>query len=198
MKSFQQFINEAPYLYDTRMNMEKVSSLSKKSLEENFLYLGHLDVQNFDIYENKENGGFLGGILIEDEFYPLIRVSCNERSLYVKPMQLSDKRKHIAMVRVSPSFSHQEVAIDTYTFIANHYDLISDRIQYLGAKVLWKSLARQGQVNVYVFDESKKDYLRENDKPIKYNGKNITDEMIWGKEKQHQDRLLVATKKELK
>ena len=197
--TFKQFITEAPYLYNSRLELEKLSSLSKKSIEARFSYLGKVKNQSFDVYENNDNGSILAGVMVDDEFYPIISITNDERSLYVKSMQLADKRKHVRMVRTNQKFESQRVALDTYEFIAQEFNLVSDRIQYLGAKALWQSLARQGRVNVYVFDEDKKDYIRlDNEKPVKYNGKNITDELIWGKKEEHQNKLLVASVREFK
>jgi len=195
-KGFKEFLNEMPYLYNKRMNLEKISNISKEALER-YTKIGRVPTQNFDVYENKENGTLLGGILIDGEFYPLIFINCEERSLFVKSMQLKDKRKHIKLVRVNENFSDQKVSTDMYTFVAKHFDLISDRIQYKGAKDLWKTLAKQNRINVYVFDEETKDYIRSEGKIVKYNGKNLDDSEIWGSDLKHQARLLVAVNREL-
>lgn len=184
-----------PYLINSRKELETLSTLSKKSINDGFTFIGSIPDRSIDIYENNSTGALLAGMM-SDRFYIILSLTCEERSLYVKSMQLSNKRKHIKLVLVSKEATRSSVARDVYLFITQHYDLVSDRIQYLGAKDLWKSIAIEPNINVYIFDETKKDYIRDkNEKIISYDGDNISDDEIWGDSEEHQHRLLVATKR---
>lgn len=195
----KRLLEMSPYLHDTRLPLSKLSSLSKNSMETGFNLLGKIKDHNIDVYENKETGGILAGTMVDEEFFPIIRITCSERGLYIKSMQLQARRKHVKMLNVDKDTARQTFAISVYNFVASHFDLISDRIQYLGAKILWQSIARQGHVNIYVFDETKKAYVRDSSGQIvKYNGKNIDDNLIWGQKEEHQAKLLVASVRELK
>ena len=206
MKKFSEFLLErqlqemSPYLYDKRKELEQLSYIFVDSLKtKGYTKLGKIELLNLEIYEVDETGAILAGAIIEDKFYIMFRINVEERSLFVKSMQLSNERKHIRMINTSKEFVKQNIATSVYTFIANRFDLISDRVQYIGAKDLWQSIAKRNEVNVYVFDEDKKDYIRHSDGTIvKYNGKNIDENEIWGTDQKHHERLLVATKKELK
>lgn len=192
-------LNEmSPFLYPTRKELQELSSLSNESIEDGFTYLGSIEEQDLDIYENKETGAIIAGIMTEDRFYISLRITCEERSLYVKSMKLSKNRKHVQMLNTNKKFARQAIAKDVYVFVATHFDLVSDRIQYLGAKILWQSLAKNSNINIYVFDENSKDYLRDSDGMIiNYNGYNIDENEIWGQENKHHERLLVAMNHEL-
>ena len=191
---FAELLKESPYLYNTKLDLADLSHISFASIEEGYNKLGSITEQDIDVYENKENGAIVVGRHIDTEFYIALRIICEERSLYVKSMRLRSNRKHIKMLNTGKEFARQAIAIDVYTFVAKRFDLVSDRIQYLGAKILWQSLAKRAIVNVYVFDEATKSYLKNSDGSIvKYNGRNIDEDEIWGREEKHQDRLLVAT-----
>lgn len=187
-----------PYFYNFRKQLQNLSSISKQSVEDGFVLLNTLSESGLQVYENVDTGSILAGITIEDKFYIACSVVCEERSLYVKSMQLSPKRKHVKLILTSTDFSRSSVARSLYIFLAKKFDLISDRIQYLGAKILWQSIAKDSPINVYVFDESIKDYLRdEQGRIILYNGSNIDDGDIWGTEDKHHSRLLVAVDRDL-
>jgi hypothetical protein len=187
-----------PYFYDEELPLQSLSSLSSTTIKLEYSHIGYISTHDIDLYENKQHGGIIAGRLIEDEFYSIIRIACEERNLYVNSMQLNEKRKQIKMVNTDKHFTRFGIANDVYVFIATKFDLISDRIQYKGAKALWKAIARQKRINVYVFDESLKDYLRdEQGHIILYNGSNIDDDDIWGTEDNHHSRLLVAVDRDL-
>ena len=61
------------------------------------------------------------------------------------------------------------------------YIIISDNVQYIGGKALWKKIASMSQfkkLDVYVI-ENGKPVLDETGEPKKYNGTNIDDAEIW-------------------
>ena len=76
---------------------------------------------------------------------------------------------------------------DVYNLIAKNYDLVSDWEQYGLAKPLWKSLARNSEVNIYVFSDNR--YRL-------YDGQNISEKEIWGGV-ERASTLLVATTKNM-
>jgi len=200
LKKFKEFLTEmSPYLHNHRKDLEELSYIPMTTINKGgYIKLGSI-YSNVDVYEIEDSGAIISGQIIDDRFYIYTRIFCEERSLYVKRMQLSDKRKHIKMINTSKEFTRTMSAKQLYIFIVDHFDLISDRIQFIGAKDLWMSVARSNEVNVYVFDENKKDYIRDsNGTIVKYNGRNIDETEIWGQDQEHHDRLLVAVNRKLK
>lgn len=199
VKSFIQFLAESPYLFPIRKELEDLSSTPMSTIKRDFSLIGKIDKFDFSVYENKDSGAILAGIVDDENFNVAVRIACEERSLYKKSMQLSSKIKHVAMVNVDKKLRQQLFTVGTYNFVSQHYDLVSDRLQYRSAKDLWVALSRSDEVNVYVFAEGIKDYLRDTKGDIiKYNGTNIDDDKIWGQKEEHQNRLLVSTIRTLK
>ena len=94
---------------------------------------------------------------------------------------------------VAEDFAKQGLTTAVYDHIAYRVDLVSDYIQFMGAKRLWQSLAKSSTVYVQIFDGSRGDYIRDrNNNVIVYNGQNIDESTIWGGPEK-QSVLLVAS-----
>ena len=83
------------------------------------------------------------------------------------------------------------------TLLNNGYTLVSDNVQYIGGRELWKKIVRYSAKenhNVFIMRYGK--YLRDdNEQVIRYDGSNIPDSEIWSTDKKsekHYYTLLVA------
>jgi hypothetical protein len=100
--------------------------------------------------------------------------------------------------KLAEGFEERSLTKETYLSIARKYTLISDSEQFIASKNLWKSISREDEIYVYVWDGLTNSFILENNKPKRYNGNNIVENEIWGKEAKHIARLLVASPKEIK
>ena len=101
----------------------------------------------------------------------------------------------IDRVATVPRFESQGLASSVYAALINSgYTVVSDNIQYLGGKLLWKRIAREsGSYDVHIYDRDNEDYLRDdNGEPIKYDASNINDDVIWKKGKPGRRFILLA------
>jgi hypothetical protein len=166
--------------------------LTRKAIETGYSHLA--SGEKFEIYA-RNTGGFISVIKISSDRFDLVLDISTRRAAYpVGPTQLENYQQ-VTMVRVADGMNFAGIAKQTYNEIAKRVDLVSDHEQYLGGKAIWDSLARESDVNVYVFDGD--DYVREDGKPLKYNGQNVSSDKIWGQAPEHKRVLLVATAKEL-
>lgn len=164
-------------------------------------YYTKIDVvgNGFGVYHNNVSRALLTGKQLGDEFIPIVSISCKIPNYLGSniPTQL-DNWLQVAMVNVDELRALEGYTRATYEVVSKHYDLVSDRKQFWAAKKLWQSLARNGKTHIYVYDGSVHDYVRdESGAPHKYDGKNIPENLIWGKTVSHAKRLLVATRKQL-
>lgn len=191
---------EIPYLNDEELQYKVLSKISASALKRTYSLISTINISNekmkFGIFSSKISG-FVAGFIEEDGSLDLmVNITSRNVSYPVEPTQV-ENYKQVSMVNVSKEFADRGFTKQVYNQIAKHVDLISDHEQYLSAQELWKSLAKKSDVNIYVFKG--KDYVRDDQgSPVKYNGKNITDTLIWGTTPQHHAILLVATAKKLK
>lgn len=187
-------ISETPYLNDEELGYQVLAKISNDALKRAYYHL--VKVGNIDIFAKSE-AGFIAGRLSKSGLSMLVSVACRTVAYPVEPLGLTDYQQ-VSMVNVTKEFANEGKTKLVYSEIAKNTDLVSDHEQYLGAKGLWKSLARESDVNVYVFNGKIKDYMRDEDNNIKkYNGSNIHDNEIWGNSTEHKLVLLVATVKNL-
>ena len=191
-------IFEAPYLNDEELPFTVIAKISKEALVRSYEKLVDIG-EDISIFKKQNGPGFIAGKVIDGHLSTFVTISARENIYPGAPTQLS-KFQQVSMVNISKEMSEQGITKSVYNSIAQHFDLISDHEQFLGAKGLWKSLARESSINVFIFDCSKNDYFRDsiNSVPLKYNGKNIDTNEIWGTSFNHKGILLVATTKELK
>jgi hypothetical protein len=195
----KEIITEAPYLHPEELPYKALSAISVDRLGLSYSKIGEIDDGGgLEVYQHKSNKGIAAGKILEKEFYFAVSITTRETIYPAEPTQL-DEMLQVAMVNVSKGQEENGITKKVYEIAAQAINLVSDHEQYLGAKGLWKSLARSSDVNVYVFDGNVKDYIRGVDgKIVKYNGRNISDHDIWGQTIQYKSVLLVATTRGLK
>lgn len=193
-------LNEMPYLYSAEFPLKNLGHISDNSVTEHYKKIGMLPIEgDLVVYLNTVSKAYMVGQHIGGQFFIYLSLSRKQTIEPVVPAQLSNDYFQVSMVNVDAKQAMSGVARAFYTFIAAHYDIISDQEQFKCAKSLWNSLARNDIVNVYVFDCAKRDYYRDDKGVIvKYNGQNIPENQIWGQTQHHYKMLLVATTKELK
>lgn len=189
-------ITEAPYLHRDELPYKPLTSISRDRIEKSYAKLAELE-DGFLVFKKTVSPGIISGRFVNDEFYPSVMVTTRMNAYPSDPTQLDDMMQ-VAMVNVAAGLKLEGITKLTYTIAIEHLDLVSDHEQYLGAQGLWKSLAKNSKANIYVFDCTINDYLRDKDGIVKYNGKNISDNTIWGSSELHKSILLVGTVKELK
>lgn len=67
------------------------------------------------------------------------------------------------------------------SLVRDGFTIISDRIQYLGGKELWKKMSREAGLSDYRINIWNEDsgYIQDHGTPIEYNTQNIDDADIW-------------------
>ena len=192
-----------PILDEEEFKLVSHPHISRNTITQYYKLIKKLP-NNFLIYHGLINGGFTAGVFSEEDpevFIPLVHVSCTkpDDEDNCLPAQLDDKNiVQVKMVLVTQVHAMQAYTKKTYEVITEQWDLVSDRVHYRGARGLWKSLARTNS-HIYVWDGNTEDYIRDwNMKPLKYDGKNIQESLIWGPSDEHSKRILVATHKTLK
>jgi len=185
-------ISESPYLNDDELGYQVLAKISSDALKRSYTHL--VKAKDIDIFAGTDTG-FIAGLLTKKGLSTVVMITCRVVAYPTEPSGLANYQQ-VSMVNTSKEFADKGRAKLVYTEIAKKVDLVSDHEQYLGAKGLWKSLARESDVNVYVFDGRTKDYIRDEDGTIKrYNGNNLQDSAIWGNTMDHKLVLLVATAK---
>jgi hypothetical protein len=199
-ENFKQMLRESPYLNSaTMMDMAKrgdkrcVTSVSLEQLDRAYTLVTAFDDDTF-LYRKAGGLGFVYGYRGSIEFIIFVNVTMTvprvgaPKKHLVKPVQ-------VEMVQVTEGWEEKQNTKKTYLTISQHYALISDSEQFLASMKLWQSVARESMSNVYVYDGLSRDYLRgTGGHVIRYDGKNIEQNEIWGREAKHIARLLVATK----
>ena len=185
---------ESPYLNDEELPYTVLAKISKSQLKRAYSEVGQIN--DIVLFAHKDTG-FIAGFMVGDHLSTIVRISCREKGYPKEPHQLENYQQ-VSMVNVSKEFAERGYTKEIYNLIAKTIDLVSDHEQFLGAKGLWKSLARDSDINVYVFNGNLNDYVRDEfGKIIKYNSSNLKDKMIWGSTFEHKSILLVATKRNL-
>lgn len=193
MKASELF--EMPYLVDDELQYQVLAKISNTALKRSYQYL--CKDGEIEIFAGDETG-FIAGYKRPNHLSTVVMISCRATAYPVVPTQLQNYQQ-VSMVNVSKEFADKGFTKSVYNQIAKTADFVSDHEQYLGAKGLWKSLARESDINVYVYDGHKGDYIRDASGVIlKYHSKNIEDKVIWGSSEMYRTVLLVTTSKELK
>lgn len=190
-----QILSEMPYLHDEELGMQTLAHISEAQLARAYDLVAELD-QDVRIYQNSEYNTFIAGYWRENAepkyLSTTVMISTRKNRAYpaVTMSDLGDEYYQVSMVNVQKKLAESGITKKVYNAIAKLAPLVSDHEQYLGAKGLWKSLARDSDVNVYVFNCDEKTYT-------KYDSKNVDDYLIWGDKHHHRTMLLVATTKTL-
>lgn len=190
-----EIITEMPYLNKDELPFKAISSISLRRLSESYRQFASL--AGIEIYQHS-NGGIIAGKIVGDSFMILLTISTRPVAYPVQPTGLDGDSYQVSMVTVTAGEEERTLAKRVYNAVASKLSLISDHEQYLAAQGLWKSLARESDVHVYVFDGAAKDYMRNsNNTIIRYSGANIPDDKIWGSKEMYRTVLLVATTQDL-
>lgn len=192
-------IEESPRYNDEELPLGELAYISQEALKRSFVFLGKT-AKEVLVYEKQDFSGFTAGLLNKDKSLAhFLDIKTRKNAYPTTPSQLSPDYHQVSWVIIAKDFEQFGYTRNVYMLVAQHYDLVSDHEQYLGAKKLWQSLARSGVINVYVFDGFEtKDYVRdESGNLVKYNGTNINEKKIWGDSIKYNSVLLVATTKEL-
>lgn len=186
-------------------------SMSERAINQRYQYLGTLEkedkrLENVEVYYSKQHNHFRAGVIEPADDEPINRlviltqISHNDvNQIDIKSIPRLKNPFQVGLVQTRDSHLGQGIAKSTYLFLIRiGYDLVSDCEQYLGGYWLWKSLSRSDKINVYVWDDLKKDYLRDdNGKLIRYNGSNIPEDEIWLTDESKLHTVLVSTAKTL-
>ena len=187
---------EAPYLHHEELGYRAISAVSEARLIESYELLGQ-SPDGVGYYQHHRSTRLVAGKLIDHTFYFLVSLSARKHRYAVSPTQL-DRPLQISMVNVHRGEEEQGHTIAAFKFFAQRFDLVSNHEQYLGAQCLWRSLARQGDVNIFVFDGQLGDYRRDRNGQIcRYSGQHIPADQLWGDQQSFRSTLLVASRSTL-
>lgn len=127
----------------------------------------------------RDNETFGVSVIGKLEFKDTLDLSwINEIHVSAKNVLQVDGVSLNAEVRSGGLGTHFYVALVKYGFV-----LISDTLQYTGGRKLWDKLARTSKSNsVNVFIVADGEVVMDGDNPLKYNGKNYSEDEIWGPE----------------
>lgn len=186
-------------------------SMSERAIKQRYQFLGTLEkedelLKDVEVYYSKQHNHFRAGVIkpANDETINrlaiLTQIDHNDvNQINVKSIPGLKNPFQVGLVETRDSELGRGIAKSTYLFLIRiGYELVSDCEQYLGGYWLWKSLSRSDKINVYVWDDLKKDYLRDdNGKLIRYNGSNIPEDEIWSTDESKLHTVLVSTAKTL-
>lgn len=188
-------LTESPYVGDEeKMEQKKISTISILQLRRAWKSFKKFD-DGFEIYQIKTGYGFIGGRIINNNFS--IYVDLQVESPYKNAPLFLKNSIQVELVMASPNSEERGFAKRVYHEVAKKYTLISDKEQYIASMRLWKSLARENDIFVYIWEDFNGSFIMENSKPKRYNGINIEHDRIFGKESKHYKIVLVALNKEL-
>ena len=89
----------------------------------------------------------------------------------------------VKQVWTEPRFENQGIASFMYALLVRcGYTVISDKVQYLGGKELWKKMAKEAHLNDYTITIYNEDagYIKDQQGYVlQYNASNIDDSIIW-------------------
>ena len=189
-----QKINETPEYSDEDLPLGPVGIIHSDDILDFYQLFDVIGNEVF-IYRDKK-GSFVAGAYFQDskDLIEVVSVNLDKNIQPVIPTQLKDESYQVYWVRVAEDFAKNGLSSLVYQSIVAEIDLVSDRIHFRGGKRLWQSLAQNSNIPIYIFDGHKNDYMRdEAGTIITYNGKNITEESIWGGEDKQKVLLVAST-----
>lgn len=189
LREMSQYLNDA-----TSLPLKSLSSISLDQLNRAWKLTKEFE-EDIYLYEKRLGKGFIMGKIVDDKFHIYVDVAIKDSPIGIPKIK---KTIQVELVNASSEFTEKGYAKKAYLEITKHYTLVSDSEQFIASKRLWQSIAREPEVNVYIYDSFEEDFLRnEEDSIISYNGKNIDEKEIWGKDGKHINRLLVGTIKDI-
>jgi hypothetical protein len=99
-------------------------------------------------------------------------------------------------VATVPNLEGMGLASAVYqALVDDGYVIVSDSVQYDGGKQLWKKLSILPSLNVFVYDNLTRDFIKDDSgEIINYNTKNLTDDKIWLPNSKCRRFILIAHK----
>jgi hypothetical protein len=181
-----------------------VAFISNDTVNRNFIKIKKDELSTlggeYEILLSKRKG--LAGLYLpsvnsegETIYYVICLVYFKRPIVTVFPTELSHKESlQVDKVATVPNYESQGLASIVYNALAEYgFIVISDTIQFDGGKFLWKKLARNDELNVFVYDRETQDVFKDSSGiPINYNGRNIPDNQIWAHSKAGQIFILIA------
>lgn len=99
----------------------------------------------------------------------------------------------ISQVYTDERYEAQGIATFLYILLAQlNYTIVSDKVQYLGGKHIWKKLSQRTKINdieINVLQDG--EYLKDDNSIIHYNGLNIIESDIWKTNTSGQKTILI-------
>jgi hypothetical protein len=186
-------VNETPQYDDSELPLGVVAKISPEELNLYFDHYGTI-ANVVEIYKEKNGNDFVaGGLLDNGVLINIVNLMTQNKVYPVNPTQLKKDYIQVNHVMIAEEFAKQGLVTAVYEYIARRIDVVSDNIQFRGAKRLWKSLAKTSSVYIQVFDGKINDYIRDNkNNVIVYNLSNIDENRIWG-DTENQKVLLIAS-----
>ena len=186
-------VNETPQYDDSELPLGVVAKISPEELNLYFDHYGTI-ANVVEIYKEKNGNDFVaGGLLDNGVLINIVNLMTQNKVYPVNPTQLKKDYIQVNHVMIAEEFAKQGLVTAVYEYIARRIDVVSDNIQFRGAKRLWKSLAKTSSVYIQVFDGKINDYIRDNkNNVIVYNSSNIDENRIWG-DTENQKVLLIAS-----
>lgn len=213
MQPFYQFIQDAQTLlespqyvdhdYDDPDELTQPDLYSDKTLSDQFTYIGTIEgrLETVELYIQELHSIYcVIGVrsTYEHEKYKRCMFSMKLNELnYVDDSikQLGTKYLAVSLVHCQKDYRFSNIATQSYLLLSKlGYVIISDELQYKGAKSLWKKLATIGLANVRVFDQDSDKFIIGNNNSEIYNGTNIDDSVIWGNSDKMSILLILSTK----
>jgi len=186
-------VNETPQYDDSELPLGVVAKISPEELNLYFDHYGTI-ANVVEIYKEKNGNDFVaGGLLDNGVLINIVNLMTQNKVYPVNPTQLKKDYIQVNHVMIAEEFAKQGLVTAVYEYIARRIDVVSDNIQFRGAKRLWKSLAKTSSVYIQVFDGKINDYIRDyKNNVIVYNLSNIDENRIWG-DTENQKVLLIAS-----
>jgi len=178
-----ELLNEMPKYSQDDLPLGHLSQISINSLNKSYSLLGNVAENAIQVYEKNTGTGFIAGFERSGNFNHFLDIGTRRVSYPVIPHGLKPDYHQVSSVLIAEGYEQRGYTKEVYNLVAKNYDLVSDWEQYGMAKMLWKSLARNSNVNVYVFSDNRYQLYTDN---------NIDEREIWGGIEK-STTLLVAT-----
>lgn len=203
LKSKREFNEMSPMYVKQALRLKiGVGTFSRRTEKRDYEFIGELETLNLKAYYNKTAEGIIVGDWQwnedqqEEMFVGVFYLSESDEEYDFLPNLKNSFQ--IGGVNTIKERAGQGIASNAYIDLTKYYNLISDTEQYEGGRGIWERICKDRRINVYVWNGNTMDWFRDdNGKAIRFNGKNIEPNEIWGTEYEEKI-LLVATREEIK
>lgn len=177
----------SPYYNPNGLTLiDSPTSISLEHLKSAWVQVVKID-NFFYIYKKRNNLSFILGIKTKDRFKIISSVVT---TLPRSGTPIFKNAYQVEMVYSNDQWRNHGYTKLLYKVICDEIILLSDSEQYGYSKKLWQSLAKDSDVNIYVYDCLDKSLTS-------YDYKNINETEIWGRDLKHISKILVGTTKQL-